>query len=185
MNKQGNESSVGLVNSELEETQHRDPDDPVYFPGSEVVPEFAQTENEEELPPLMVPDTANEEKKRDPIIRLPDVSLNHRFIAKQMYEGTVQEIRIEEFTATLRDQLDPSTPRQSATIALDHVWEDDLGLVVPGAVFYWSIGYRIERHGQRYLQSNIRFRRLPVWTKSELKKLAQNAEEFNDFFTQD
>ncbi len=105
-----------------------------------------------------------------------------RFKALQLFEGTVTEAGEEAFVATLRDQTDPADPLQRATISIDNVWESDRDLIAPGAVFYWSIGYRIEPHGQRSLTSNLRFRRLPAWTPSDLRRTEDVASSLNDFF---
>lgn len=106
-----------------------------------------------------------------------------RFKALQLFEGTVAEADEDAFVATLRDQTDPAQPLQRATISIDNVWESDRDLIAPGAVFYWSIGYQIQPHGQRSLTSTMRFRRLPAWTASDLRRAEDIASSFDDFFS--
>lgn len=53
---------------------------------------------------------------------------------------------------------------------LDEITPDDIQMVVPGAVFYWSIGYREERSGERSRSSIIRFRRLPAWSPGDIER---------------
>lgn len=71
-------------------------------------------------------------------------------------------------------------PYEEAEILLDEVSEDDLPLVTPGAVFYWSIGYYVGTNRQKRRISVIRFRRLPAWTEEELQQANQQAEHLRD-----
>jgi len=71
-------------------------------------------------------------------------------------EGTVIEVTDVELSTRLRDLLDTDRPELTATLSLDEVPDADRPLVAPGAVFYWGIGYKVEHHGQKSLQSSIR-----------------------------
>jgi len=104
-----------------------------------------------------------------------------KFIALQRWEGVVLEVMSESFVARLVDRTEPG-PDEEAEFRLDEVSRPDLPLVVPGAVFYWSIGYLDRPSGQRMRQSVMRFRRLPTWTNEELKNAARQAEELHDKF---
>lgn len=96
-----------------------------------------------------------------------------RFRLLQKWEGTVTACSQQEFTAVLREK---GQPDQEATFDLEEVPEGDRELIVAGAVFHWSIGYR-DRRGQRSRESIIRFRRLPAWTRRELERADQEADE--------
>lgn len=86
----------------------------------------------------------------------------------QLWEGVVQEVTGDAFVATLRDKTHPTYPEEEMSITLAEVPDDDQALIVPGAVFCWSIGYK-EGPGQpRERFSRIRFRRLPGWSAREL-----------------
>jgi len=96
-----------------------------------------------------------------------------RFTLLQKWEGTVLASAEHEFTAILRDKGEPD---EEATFDVEEVPEGDRPLIAPGAVFHWSIGYR-DRRGQRTRESIICFRRLPAWTRRELDRAAQEADE--------
>lgn len=91
-----------------------------------------------------------------------------RFELRQKFEGQVLAISGEGFTARLEDVLG-----NIDDLDADFPWEDvprgDWSLVVPGAVFYFSIGYAVDG-GTLERRAVIRFRRLPGWTVPELQE---------------
>lgn len=111
-----------------------------------------------------------------PLVSPPD----YRFQLLQQWEGLVSSVSDRDFTAVLRDLSNPSQPDEEATFSLEETSEQDKGLVVPGAIFYWVIGYRTSASGQKTRSSDLRFRRLPVWTRSEINRLAKKAAEFEE-----
>lgn len=100
----------------------------------------------------------------------------------QSWEGRVDEVQEGEMVATIRDKTNPSNPEEGVVISLGEVSEEDQKLVRPGAVFYWSIGYEGSPGFPRRRISQIRFRRLPGWTKREIKNAEKKAEEFSGLF---
>lgn len=115
--------------------------------------------------------------------RLPPFSRpRERFIVLQQWEGTVLSTSDEEFTAVMRDLTNPSRPDEEMTLPIDEVPESDRRLLVSGAVFYWSLGYKETLSGQRERVAALRFRRLPVWTSSDLRDLQRKADEFAKLF---
>lgn len=82
-----------------------------------------------------------------------------RSMELQQWEGVVQEVLADSFTAVLHDRTS-SGPDHYAELPVEEISEADRTLLTPGAVFYWWIGYR-ERVGGRTRASVIRFRRLP------------------------
>lgn len=109
---------------------------------------------------------------------------NEAFLALQRWEGVVSECRGETFLARLTD-LTSGGPNEEVELLLDDIPHEDLPLVEPGAVFYWSIGYRDEATGQRSRVSTLRFRRLPVWSASELEAARERAEDVAEVFAGD
>lgn len=97
-----------------------------------------------------------------------------RFLVLQKWEGTVVSSGNDSFIARLID-LGRKHMHEEAEIPLEEIPEADRELVQPGSVFYWSIGYIDNRSGQRIRASTIRFRRLPVWTKTELDTARKEA----------
>ena len=74
----------------------------------------------------------------------------------------------------------PEAPEEEVTFSIQEISESDRGLAMPGAVFYWSVGYEDSLQGQRTRKSTIRFRRLPTWTEKELNKARQEAHSLRD-----
>ncbi len=113
-------------------------------------------------------------------VRLPE---NHkaqpRFDALQKWEGRVLEANDSTFTAVVVDAFKEGV-EEEAEFDLEEVSPGDLDLVEPGAVFYWSIGYRTEPSGERSRSSVLVFRRLPAWRANDLSRARVRAEELRD-----
>ena len=75
----------------------------------------------------------------------------------------------ETFTAIIKDDLEQS-PEEQVEIYLEDLSQDDRPLVVPGAHFYWAIGYRDVIGGYRMRASIIKMQRLPGWTADDLRE---------------
>ena len=84
----------------------------------------------------------------------------------------------DAFVAVLRS-LSSNIPDKRVTLDREEVSNSDQLLIAPGAVFYWTIGYRIELHGQKSSISTIKFRRLPNWTRREIKRLDEVASKYD------
>lgn len=107
--------------------------------------------------------------------------LREAFLALQRWEGIVTECGGVSFIARLTD-LTAEGPAEEVELSLEDVPREDLPLVEVGAVFYWSIGYRDDASGQRWRASTLRFRRLPVWSESELKAAQERSLEVAEVF---
>lgn len=105
---------------------------------------------------------------RDPEVlrKLRDVAIpkTARVRTRQEWIGRVETVGDETFQATLRDAMGRGEPvEEEAELWLEQVSPADLSRVRPGAIFYWTIGYRDEPHGQRLSVSSLHFRRrLPL-----------------------
>ena len=106
----------------------------------------------------------------------------YTFRLLQQWEGTVTEIAGGEFTAELRDLTDPNNYREEATFELDEVSPGDQRLLVLGAVFRWSIGYRTSAAGQRERVSQLRFVRIPGWRRSAVEEIRRRATQLQERF---
>lgn len=106
------------------------------------------------------------------------VRLVDRFELLQQFEGTVLAIEGDAFTARLKDRTTPTESGEVATFWMSDVSDSDGELVAIGAVFYWSMGYRIRPWKQRERSSFLRFRRLPVWTRTDLERARTQANEW-------
>ncbi len=101
------------------------------------------------------------------------------FVALQSWEGHVLELNGDGFVARLSDKT-ASRPDEEAEFPKDEVSAIDRDLIGPGAIFYWSVGYRDRPNGVRSRESVIRFRRLPAWTDRELSDARDRARELYD-----
>lgn len=70
---------------------------------------------------------------------------------------------------------------EMAEFSFDELSEDDVELVEPGAVFYWSVGYQISPFGGRATASVLRFRRLRHWTRKELEAARARAAAYDSW----
>lgn len=105
----------------------------------------------------------------------PRVPLD-RFRMLANWIGRVQRVYDDTFVALVQDQLE-DRPEEEAELLRDEVASVDQPLLVPGAVFYWSIGYRDRLAGPRIRESVIRFRRLPKPSSDDLAKAAEWARD--------
>ena len=101
------------------------------------------------------------------------------FVPLQEWEGYVQSVGDDEFTASLLDLTNNSKAEdEEADFPIDDLTEDDKGLLKPGAVFRWLIGYR-SIGGTKERISRIVFRRLPQWTKRDLQAAQDKAKYYS------
>lgn len=101
------------------------------------------------------------------------------FVSLQKWEGVVIELLQDSFLARLYD-LTQKGPDEEAEFPLEEVSEEDKSLIMPGAIFYWNIGYHDSHYGQRQRSSIIRFRRLPSWRKEEIEASKREADRIKN-----
>lgn len=101
-----------------------------------------------------------------------------RSVELQQWEGVVQDVLEDSFTAVLHDRTS-SAPDQYAELPVEEVSEADWPLLAAGAVFYWWIGYR-DSVGGRARASIIRFRRLPGLDDDEIGEARAEARRLRE-----
>jgi hypothetical protein len=114
------------------------------------------------------------------LLRQP-AELTYNFTVLEEWEGTVLSVENDSFTAQLKSAI-PGTPEERASFTLDEVSDSDRDLIRDGAVFYWTVGSRFEFHGQKSLQSTLRFRRLPAWSQREIDRIQEHAHSYDAIF---
>ena len=121
-------------------------------------------------------------KDKEPIALAPRIRNRQRtFTSSQKWEGYVIELYKDSFLARITD-LSGKYPDEELEIELKAISPDDRSLLQTGAVFNWHIGYETE-HGTTKRSSIIRFRRLPIWTESDIEKAKALEEELKNFLT--
>jgi len=159
-----------------------DPESLKQISGESVLPCFVKDDL------LIIPELENPSKQTAPlpdisapIIRLPirDPSTQDQIISLQKWEGYVTKISKDSILVRLID-LTEGRPEEEAEIPLEEISEEDKDLIREGAVFYWNIGYKDSKSGQRTRVSIIRFQRLPKWRKKEKDVAEQEAERLQE-----
>lgn len=97
------------------------------------------------------------------------------FQSLQKWEGYVIEVFNDHFSARICD-LTNNNDDEYVELTLNELLKEDLDLLIPGAVFYWNIGYRDDKYGTRHRDSIIRFRRLPAFGNKEIEDAKNEAE---------
>lgn len=118
---------------------------------------------------VLTPPTA-----KPPVIR--------QFKTEQEFEGTVVAINQQEdtFTARLAD-LTGISPDEEGEFSLSEL-NGDQSLVLPGAIFTWTIGLQTRGPTRQSVRvSDIRFRRLPSVSQQAIAKAEAEAHELSQF----
>lgn len=113
------------------------------------------------------------------VVPLVDRVATHCFLVLQQWEGTVQSIEHDEFTARMVDRTNPAAPQEMFRLGMEDVDESDRSMVVPGGVFYMTIGYRVATYGERVRSTLIRFRRGPRLGPREIARARARAAELS------
>lgn len=115
--------------------------------------------------------------RKSPLIR--------QFEIEQEYEGIVVAVNLQDRTFTARlAAIKGDDADEEGEFSLDELNGDE-NLVVPGAIFTWTIG--LQSRGptlQRLRVSDIRFRRLSPFTQEVIAKAEKEAEELSAFLHQ-
>lgn len=100
----------------------------------------------------------------------------------QDWEGIVEFIETETFTALLRDlTVNEAYPGEMADLPIEDIAPDDRGLLKPGAIFYLTVGRSTDATGQQQRFSRMEFRRLPVWTSADFSRADERAQRLARF----
>jgi len=107
------------------------------------------------------------------------------YVVLQNWEGCVESVETDSFTARLEDRThSENVESEAASIPLDEVDEDDQILIKQGAIFYLTIIRKTLQTGRREVTSKIVFRRLPLWHKSTLDSVEDEARELAEYFAE-
>lgn len=110
--------------------------------------------------------------------------LQGKFELLQLWEGYVISVFDGKMRCRLVDKTDEDNPDEEVVVSLNDIQESDLHLVVPGAIFYWSIRYADHGRG-REKASLFRFRRLPAINKRVVEAAKRRAQYLEEIFSID
>lgn len=157
---------------------------PLYVvPRSDAAEPLTESRNSTDIPGDQTDSPSQGMRYDAPIAVVGTIEHTYETVVLQQWEGTVVEISEERIVARLTDISATDHPEEQASFELDEIPDADHDLVLPGAVFYWSIAYRRERTGQKLLTSAIRFRRLPAWSRRDVERVRQEASRFDAIFS--
>jgi hypothetical protein len=90
------------------------------------------------------------------------------FVTEQRWQGYVTAIDGDKFHAVVYDTSPEYKDEvEEAEFEREEVAELMRPLIVPGAIFFWDIGFQVEPSGQRLRQSIVSFPMIPVDTKEQ------------------
>ncbi len=96
------------------------------------------------------------------------------------WEGVVLTVSNDDVQARLTDMNDPANQEELVTFGLDAISPQDHELVEPGAVFYWTVLRETDAFENVRNYSQIRFRRLPAWSRGDLERAETEAEQLHE-----
>lgn len=101
-----------------------------------------------------------------------------QFEILESWTGYVEDINEREntFTAVLKSE-NHDRGDEIGDFSFDEVSPDDLELLAPGAIFYWNVGYAIERSSTKSIASTIRFRRAFLWKREIIDEAKSRAHQ--------
>lgn len=136
--------------------------------------EFGQTPNLNDQDNIQAITQLNEKPFDSPLVNFPQFEAIDSS-PLQIWEGKVLEVDHDNglMQVLLSAKLNPMLPH-TGEIELQWVSEQDKDLVCPGAIFYLTLFKRIKRGGIENAQE-LRFRRLPSWTKQQVVQVEQEA----------
>lgn len=103
-------------------------------------------------------------------------------IPMQIWEGIVESFDLQAWTMEVSLEAKLShMPKHAATISLDWVHDQDMALINRGAVFYLTLYKQMERSTVRNSQE-IRFRRMPSWSRTQIRQIEDDAKIFASNF---
>ena len=116
--------------------------------------------------------------RREESFELPLPSSSNYSIILKKWNGYIENINGQEFTAVLTDPLGKS-PDIRASFSIDEVSEGDRDLVTENALFDWVVSRDRKSHGQVENKDFLIFKRLPMWKKSDLDSRSTKVEAFD------
>jgi hypothetical protein len=116
-------------------------------------------------------------------VELKALPARSTFFPIEEWEGTVLSVGENDFTARLVNRTRAQAADEEGRFAMAQLSsEEDRSLLVPGAIFYFSVGYEESPSGQRRTSAFLRFRRLPAWTARELSDVKAEADRLAEIF---
>jgi hypothetical protein len=142
-------------------------------PTIETRPDTQPNQVREHIKTLMI-----QAKVKPPVrMAIRTLGVDPQTVPIQIWEGTVIDIDAKGHAINvILNAKKGSIPRHSAKIAMEWVSEQDMDLVRPGAIFYLTL-YKRTLRGTVQNSQELRFRRRPSWSATQIKQIHQTAQD--------
>jgi len=121
-------------------------------------------------------------KNPDVLLRLPSLKESKwKVTVLQQWVGRVERIERLTFYAVLNDATNPQNPPEEVELEIAEISPSDRSLFIPGATFYWSIGYQDTPGGQRQRVSVLRIARHPRLSDTDVDRILKQADSLAAF----
>ena len=116
-------------------------------------------------------------KSPDVLVRLSaEKCSSQKVMMLQRWIGRVERLNPHTFVAVISDATTPQNPPEEVELDFSEIPPSDLDLLVPGAAFYWTIGYEDSPGGQRQRVSALRFVRQPRVSQPDMNRIFDRAD---------
>ena len=142
------------------------------------------TENKKREVFTKIIEKARENKKYDFGIQPDQTTRITNFILLKQLEGEVFLVNHDQREVSIRFQEIGGNEDivEEVVFDMEEISPADHDLLQEGSVVYWNIGYLDQASGRQRV-SELRFRRLPIWTKRNIERLKEKAKSYKDFFS--
>jgi hypothetical protein len=122
-----------------------------------------------------------------PRLKLAVAGSTPKLKTRQLWEGTVTEVKDNGFVAVLSDKTNVSNPEEQGTFEFDktEISAEDFALIKPGSSFYWIIGSIQTPANQVINASIVQFRRVPTWSERSLRRADERARLLRELFREE
>lgn len=98
------------------------------------------------------------------------------FVTERRWQGYVTDVTPDTFHAVIFD-TSPDSEDETETVEFTRDTVNSLmrHLIVPGAIFFWDLGFQRDPSGQIVRQSVVSFPMIPRWDADELSRAKERA----------
>jgi len=98
----------------------------------------------------------------------------------QQWECVVVGVYDDIVSCEMFDLTDDTSPQEFADVYLAEFSPFDRPLLAEGAVFYWSVGYKVRASGTIIKTSELRVRRMPKLSKSQNDEISRKVKQLSE-----
>jgi len=99
----------------------------------------------------------------------------------KQFEGVVDDVEEDGFTASLVELTDPVGEPSDASFSFKDIHPSEREFVVKGVAFTWTVGYETTADSHRMV-SEIKLQRLPSWTEIDIRTIEDEGRKIFAWF---